>query len=729
MRYPLTKLLTAFLILISNQLFAQIDHWESVVLEGDQWNYIVPDSQLPSNWKEAGFDDSSWSSGPSGFGYGDDDDQTTIETTLSVYLRMEFEILSLAEIEEVLFHIDYDDGFVAYLNGVEISRNLVSGTNPAFDQGSDGLHEATLYIGIAPDGYDVDPGLLNEGTNTLAVEVHNDNINSSDMTAIPFLSVGVNGTGQTYRDVPWWFNPPLEFESSDLPIVVINTEGRTIVDEPKVMASFGIIYNGEGNRNFIEDEFNEYNGFCGIEIRGNSSQYFAKRSYGIETWDANGEDVDAAFLNFPLEEDFVLHGPYADKTLINNALVMELGNQLGQYASRTRFVELVLNDDYEGIYLMLEKIKRDDNRLDIAKLGEDEISGDDLTGGYIFRIDWGDEDGWTSVYNKYQSDEKLRFQYYYPNEDNIQPEQRVYLQNYMNDFEQAMASSTYRNAKGKRYTEYINLRSFVDNFLVNELSKNVDAYRLSTYFYKDKDSKGGKVSAGPLWDFNLAFGNGNYCAGDDVTGWEYYQCPGNSPFWWHEMLQDTVFNNALACRWTSLRQNVLSTESINNIIDDKALEVEEAQERNFQRWPVLGTYLWPNPQYFVDPLTHEEIISVMKNWIGDRAEWMDNNIPGEARHCEIYETFDEIGGVVTGINDKIASFRVYPNPANQEISLSGTKQIEQIRLINQQGQVLLTKRFGAYQVKVSLEGLNHSGLLVVEVKMGDEFKRQLLLVE
>ena len=165
---------------------AQVNHWESVVLPGDEWHYLVPTSQPNATWNQSGFNPSGWSTGNSGFGYGDNDDATILSPTMSVYIRKNFFISNVSEIESVLLDIDYDDGFVAYINGQEIARNLVTGTIPNYNQPSDAYREANLYQGIVPERYEVDNALLTSGVNILAVQVHNYNLTSSDLTAIPW---------------------------------------------------------------------------------------------------------------------------------------------------------------------------------------------------------------------------------------------------------------------------------------------------------------------------------------------------------------------------------------------------------------------------------------------------------------------------------------------------------------------------------------------------------------
>ena len=256
--------------------FSQIDHWESVVLPGDDWYYTVPSSQPSTLWNRLDFDHSNWSQGISGFGYGDDDDATLVpENTISVYLRKTFEIIDLNAIERLRLDIDYDDGFVAYLNGQEIARDLVSGVTPTFDQLSDGHHNALLPSGQKPEYFDIDVDFLMEGTNVIAVQVHNQSSTSSDMTALPVLSLGINTTEYIYRSTPSWFSEPIyvDFQSSNLPIVVLETvNSQSIPSEPKIAANMIIVDKSVDLRNDISDVTNldylDFKGAIKIEVRG-----------------------------------------------------------------------------------------------------------------------------------------------------------------------------------------------------------------------------------------------------------------------------------------------------------------------------------------------------------------------------------------------------------------------------------------------------------------------------
>ncbi len=333
---------------------------------------------------------------------------------------------------------------------------------------------------------------------------------------------------------------------SNLPIIVINTNGQTILDEPKISASMGIIDNGPGGANDSSDPFNNYDGKIGIEIRGSSSQMFPKKQYGIELRDDVGEGVSASLLGMPAEEDWVLFAPYNDKSLMRDALAYKLGRDLGQYAPRTRFCEVIINDVYQGVYVLIEKIKRDKNRVDINKLNPDENSGDNLTGGYIIKIDkstGSGSGGWTSTYPPpgRNGNQTIYFQYDYPKDVDITSQQKNYIQQVLSNFEGTLAGNDFTDPV-QGYARYIDVNSFIDFFIANEVSKNVDGYRLSTYLHKQKDSDGGKLRMGPIWDFNLGFGNANYCTQGNPEGWVTAFndiCPQDYwliPFWWNKLI-------------------------------------------------------------------------------------------------------------------------------------------------------------------------------------------------
>ena len=259
--------------------------------------------------------------------------------------------------------------------------------------------------------------------------------------------------------------------SSELPLVYINTNGDNIIDEPKIIAEMGIIWNGNGQQNHTSEEFNHFQGNIGIEIRGSSSQMFPKKSYGFELRDEKGLDMDFPLLGMPEEEDWILYAPYTDKSLIRNVLTYTLAEKLGHYTPRCRFVELFINDEYQGVYVLMEKIKRDKNRVDIAKLKPEELSGEDLTGGYIVKIDkttGSGGSGWHSSYTN-KMNTRTYYQYEYPAYDEIQDAQANYIENYISDFEDAVYNQEFDPVNG--YQQYINTSSFIDYMIINEISK------------------------------------------------------------------------------------------------------------------------------------------------------------------------------------------------------------------------------------------------------------------
>jgi CotH kinase protein len=302
----------------------------------------------------------------------------------------------------------------------------------------------------------------------------------------------------------------------------------------------------------------------------------------------------------------------------------------------------------------------------IGKLNPDEVSGDDLTGGYIIKIDkesGSGNGGWTSSFTPpaRSGNQQIYFQYDYPSAADIVSEQRNYIRQYVNSFETVLMNASF-NDPVNGYVKYIDDDSFIDFFIINEVSKNVDGYRLSTYLHKKKDSDGGKLHMGPLWDFNLGFGNANYCTQGNPEGWvtNFNNVCSQDwwliPFWWGKLYSDGAYRNKLAARWNELRLNQLNTDRILTYIDSVANVLNaESQQRNFQRWPVLGQYVWPN--YYVGPTFASEV-SWLKNWIVSRLSWMDANMPK----------------LITGIENNASDFsiEIFPNPFHDQVLINYT---------------------------------------------------------
>ena len=414
-----------------------------------------------------------------------------------------------------------------------------------------------------------------------------------------------------------------------IPHVQINTLNKEIVDEPKISSKMII----------TKDSMILYDGNIGIEYRGSSSQSFDKKSYGFETWDEENEDMDYPLLGFPEEEDWIFYGPYSDKTLIRNKLIYDLSNQIGRYASRTKFCELTINNQYMGVYVFMEKLKRDKNRIAIKKLENDDLDSINISGGYIIKIDKSDDENGEQVYNdfnafisnykpNYATYQSIWFNYEYPKPKDIHNEQKQYINSYFDNFEKALSGINFKDSLSG-YRKYIDVGSFIDFFILNELSNNLDGYRLSTYLHKNRNEK---LKIGPIWDFNLSFGNGNYCNGDKYDTWTYKfneTCSDDFwliPFWWEKLLEDPYFVNKLKERWNELRKKELSDENIFQMIQNyiSILKNESgAVYRNYSKWNVIGKYLWPN-NYVGN--SYESEIDYLIKWISKRNNWLDKSI-------------------------------------------------------------------------------------------------------
>ncbi|RJQ60784.1 MAG: T9SS C-terminal target domain-containing protein [Stygiobacter sp.] len=432
--------------------------------------------------------------------------------------------------------------------------------------------------------------------------------------------------------------------SSNLPIIVINTNGQTIKDEPKITATMGVIDNSTGNRNNITDPFNNYNGKIGIEIRGHSSQLFPKKQYGIELRDDAGNDVKAALPGMPEDSDWILNANYSDKSLLRNVIAYKLGNDLSRYATRTKFCEVVLNNQYIGIYILQEKIKRGKNCVNIKKIETTDITGDALTGGYIIhidRIDAGDKyfvSDYPSVYPKVpRQPSPINYIISYPNEEDLQPAQLTYIKNYVGQFETTLTKATY-NDPFDGYYDYIDIDAWVDYILAAEFTKATDAYRLSAYLYKNRDSENGKLVYGPMWDYDLAFGLADYGDGWPSSNWIAPVDPSegsiNRPFWIKKIFNDPVIFNKIAKRWHTIKQTVFNPQTIMKFIDESVLYLTEAGNRNFQKWPELfnpAVYIWPNKNRFTN---YNDEILYLKVWINQRYTWMDANLPADYSDIE-----------------------------------------------------------------------------------------------
>ncbi|WP_294743296.1 CotH kinase family protein [uncultured Prevotella sp.] len=338
-----------------------------------------------------------------------------------------------------------------------------------------------------------------------------------------------------------------------------------------------------------------YDGPIGIKLRGNSSLGFNQKKYTIETRDADGKDLDVSLLGMPAHSKWVLLAPYTDVSMMRDPLAFQLWRDMGHWGPRTVMCEVTVDGEYRGIYILSEAIKKGKDRVDISKLKKGDTSGRELTGGYLLRIDTFNDDDATFTskvpgIGEGNMSSEVIWSCIYPKKKNLQPEQFAYIQNYIDTVEQVIQSDYFADPQ-KGYAHYIDVPSFVDYFIHTELSLNADGYKRSAYFYKEKqheDGTGGKLVAGPVWDYNLAYGNCNFANANNLEAWCFEGASNNpTPAMWQRLLQDPAFRKAVKTRYQQLRKNVLSTKAINAFIDSQAKLLSKAKDHHFETYPEL----------------------------------------------------------------------------------------------------------------------------------------------
>ena len=423
--------------------------------------------------------------------------------------------------------------------------------------------------------------------------------------------------------LPVWGNTQI-LTSSNLPIVIITTDidtatglPRDIPDEPKILGSMKIIYHDDGTRNFLTDQGEEqylnYNGRIKIEIRGSSSQVLPKKGYGLTTLkDDDDSNNNVELLGMPKENDWVLNGLAFDSSMVRDILSYDLARAMGQYAPRGRYCEVIINDDYRGLYLLLEKIKVDEGRVNIEKMDPDDNEFPNVTGGYITKADkttGGDPVAWTMSSS---TGIGVNFIHDHPKPEDVTTEQNDYIKE---QFLTLNARAQQQNASPNNgYPAVIDVPSFVDYMLISELAANVDAYQLSTFHHKDRL---GKLRAGPVWDFNLTYGNDLFFWDLDRSHtdvWQFSNGDNTGPFFWNNLYNESQFHCYLSQRWQTLTTpgGVLSLDAIFARIDSLATTITEAQVREEARWHTVAT--WQEQQ------------ESMKSWLQARFAWMDERL-------------------------------------------------------------------------------------------------------
>jgi hypothetical protein len=408
--------------------------------------------------------------------------------------------------------------------------------------------------------------------------------------------------------------------SSDIPIVVIDTFGSAVPNDGDLPAFMAVFEPGANGRTSLTN-LPVLTTRIAMDKRGSSTLGNAKANYNVEAWDELNADKDIELLGLPPESDFVFHAPFFfDPSLIHNPLAFEVSDQMGRYAPRYRFAEVYVNtgtgsldsSHYVGVYNILEKVKRSDKRVNIARLDAVDNQLPALTGGYIFKVDRTDPGD--SGFNAGGQ----QAAYFEPKEVELRTPQRApqrdYLTQYLNRFASALNSASYTNPL-TGYAAYIDVPAWIDHHLINVMTFNVDALRLSTFMHKDR---GGLLVAGPVWDFDRAIGSTD---GRDSEPRMWSSGGGTDFFgfatqaWWGRLFQDPDFWQRWIDRWQELRPNTLSVTNLNRIIDTLNAKVVEASVRDLARW-----------QQGKRGGNQAGEIAFLKNWLSRRLNFIDTNL-------------------------------------------------------------------------------------------------------
>lgn len=363
----------------------------------------------------------------------------------------------------------------------------------------------------------------------------------------------------------------------------------------------------------------------GFHIRGQSSASFEKTPYRLELWDNEGKDAKYPIMGMPGDGDWALLSPYPDKSLIRNALAYEIGKTIGLPAPRYTFVEVYLNldsqpissDDYQGVYLLTETLDIDKDRINLKKLKKDDLTEPNITGGYLMQFNMMAAEeplikgsGWSDLELKEPGD--------------AQPQQLAWITNYIQKVHNSLRIANPSDSQSG-YPAYIDVDSFINYIIENELAREGDSYMRSTYIYKDRSHK---LKAGPLWDYDLGFDCVKMMGmpSSNVEGWQFQPAFGmnTTTDWYYKLMQDPGFQSKINARWQELRSGPLADAQLDALVRRLTAPLSNAAGRNFQKWNILNTSMIG---MFTTQTsrTWEEQITILQNYLRQRASWLDKS--------------------------------------------------------------------------------------------------------
>ena len=416
----------------------------------------------------------------------------------------------------------------------------------------------------------------------------------------------------------------IKIDSTNLPIVFINTDGEQVERNEYITARMKIIdnFDGENYGDTLAHPHQEvdFEGYVALKYRGMSSYGCSpKKSYAIRALDKplsdGGKKKKSKLLSMRKGKKWALKAVHIDKSMIRDALSFELARPWMEFVPQQRFCEVIIDGIYRGIYALSEQITAD--RLKIEKPGE---SGDALTGGYLLQIDRREKEG--AYLSKYWD---VGYRYEYPDSEKISSSQREYVNHLIDEIESSMLVKP-----ELKFADYIDIYSMIDCQLVVEFSCNTDSYNQSTFFYKTVDSNDSRIKF-CVWDFDLAYGNGSKTNFIKPNIWVYNSYDSRR-FWWTEAMENVEYSEMVRQRWRQYRQTNFSNEHIEQIIDSltNVLTVGGAERRNSDAWIIWHGTDWRGPNKICAEkylsTSYDEEIEFVKEWIKRRLYFMDGEL-------------------------------------------------------------------------------------------------------
>ncbi len=704
----------------------------------------------------------------------------------SVYIRVPFTYNGTAQLDELDLAAMFDDGFKAYLNGVELvddkvpiqtawnstasgEYGAVNGNIPvniyhaptklsALRQGANVLAIHGMNVAANDDDFFFDATLLatdvqTAGTNVffatptpnapnlkpaapapkimsqqgtffgstqliLSIDNNNPNLeiryttdgsdptpNSTLYTGPVTLTKSAMLQARTFDNTQQQFFEPsattagtfvavadaLKERTSDIPLMIIDTLGQALQSNASnaLTISNVILYDisEATGRSKIAGSPIDYFGRGGVRDRGSSTGGQAKPNMTFETFGTEGntkdDDENVSLLGMAEASDWVLHAPFTfDRNMMRNQLAFQLSNEMGMWASNFRVVEVYLNrnsdgvvaeNDYFGVYVLMDKIEEGPNRVDIADIERTDNTEPNISGGYIWKVDREDPDapGFTAggqglqwVYPKSPSSRTAR------EDQKATTEQQAWVVKYFGDFQKTLTNPDINDPNG--YSKYIDPVSWADSHMLNVLMMNVDALRLSAYLYKDRNDR---VKYGPVWDFDRS-AESDDDRDDNPNVWRSRNGDLGTDFfgngtqrWWGDLFKDSGFWQLYVDRWQMWRQSILSDENIGRIVDGMADELRESQVRNAQKWAATRPRSSSGYRGEVLDGTFQGEVENMKKWLRERAAFMDSNFAQPAQILAGGALLkDYQGGAVVPANTPI-TVKSSPLPFNVDTTL------------------------------------------------------------